>query len=191
MESEMMTHIESRCEEDKDAELWQRLVHAMALSDEAYNAYQKAMQIFLERSEKPIEKIRQVLEKGGGNLSDIRTVLIMLAQMRDPACMDLVPLFFWYALRIKLNPYVKDVLHSFGQDWVKKNLGKCVSKILEKGDDTDYSLMIRFCEDFDPALSVRLAKKAAASPDAAIRECGESSIESFIESCNIMKEALS
>jgi tetratricopeptide (TPR) repeat protein len=67
---------------------------------------------------------------------------------------------------------IREIIYSLPRDWVLERIDAQVEPILRAGEYDDYWMFLELYERLDPLRAVKLARRAASSADAAIREFG-------------------
>jgi hypothetical protein len=74
---------------------------------------------------------------------------------------------------------VREIIASLPREWVLERIDALVEPILRNEEYDDYWMFLELYEKLDPVRAVRLARRAADSADAAIREFGVERLVDF------------
>jgi hypothetical protein len=72
---------------------------------------------------------------------------------------------------------VRAAIRSLPRDWLLANLEEAAEPFLRQGTDDEYRRYLELYDELDRDLTARLARRAAAHPDADIREAGQDYLE--------------
>ncbi len=123
--------------------------------------------------------MRDVLKARNGNRAV--TAVALMKRMSTEEQKDLFPELMQLA-RSAHGPVgaVREIILALPRPWVLSRLDGEVSPILESEEYDDYWMMIELCEPLDPALAVRIARRAALSADAEVSELGLERVERLV-----------
>jgi hypothetical protein len=167
--------------------LWRELVCAVAHLEDARRTFMQISQEYGQQATAPLERIRRTLVEAKVD-SKYREALEVLAVLKDPKRVDLLPLVVKFCIQFRFAWIAKRVIQSFPKKWIADHFENAAFKIIEKGDDADFSMMIRYCVDFSLPVTAKICKKAALNSDSEIRDIAEHCINNFTEWCKAMRE---
>ncbi len=157
-------------------ELWQNLVN----SYEAYIRAREAVFVNMSSSER-VQLVGKSLHHPDTSPAAVAFAREMSVEERKQLLWDLVGLGSGFYGQTK---YAHEVILSLPHDWLRENIEPIVDKVLEKGSEEEYRLMLSLYSKVDRTLTRKLAERAIQSQDDLIRDAGETYLEKLNRSPN-------
>jgi hypothetical protein len=127
-----------------------------------------------------VELIRGALKLPGGNNRAAAVALLKKMSLEDQQLLfpELIQL-----ARSAHGPVgaVREIIASLPREWVLERIDAQVEPILRKEEYDDYWMFLELFEKLDPMRAVKLARRAAGSADASIREFGLERLANLVE----------
>jgi hypothetical protein len=148
--------------------LWERLVNSQ-------KAYDTAAQDFLSREPERLTVVRKALTGPERN-----TALWVARSLTPDELKQLLPELVHLARSVH-GPFeaVWNLILSLPREWVLAHIDAELDAILQHEEEDDYWMFLQLAERLDPALALRLAKRASAHSDCDIRELGEEYVQKW------------
>ena len=153
---------------EHDAAVWRRLV-------DSHKAFSLASREFLSPRTDRVALVRQALRT-----DDRATAVFMAPHLPISEIQQLLDV--WVALASHLNGFTqtaRDLILRLPRDWVLERIEAVAEPLLETGTDEEYRRLLELYRLLDSELTLRLARRAAASPDRHVREVGEEFLQSM------------
>jgi hypothetical protein len=147
-----------------DAAIWGYVIDASL-------AYLEASRSFLAEGVARVPVLRKALrEPGLPRMEALRMIPYLKEDERKELFEELVFLASWANGAVQC---ARDAIRSLPRDWVLARIEEAAEPLLAAGTDDEYRRFLELYELLDRALTLRLARRAAASEDLDIREAGE------------------
>jgi len=153
---------------DIDTSAWNRLA-------EAEDAWYRATQEFLGHDIRRVPILRRAIKSGNARLA-----LGVANALPVSEKMALFSLFVMVASEgTGLVQIARDIIASLPREWVLDRINEEAEPYLKDGTDWEFRRFLeRYCE-LDSGLAINLARRAAAHPDAEVREAGEEFLQAL------------
>lgn len=141
---------------------WSRLV-------QSHKAFSDASREFLTGSFDRVTLIRNAL---GGH--DKHTAIYVLKSLKQSELQELFDVLVFHASYSHgAIGSIRNAILSLPRDWVLTRIDEVAEPLLADGTYDEYRRLLELYALLDPALTRRLAERAARNPDPDIREAGE------------------
>lgn len=146
----------------RDEELWRRVA-------ENHKAFSLSLMEFFSDGVDRVSLIRHALMRGE------RATALYVAPSMKPE--ELILLFDEWVLLASFShggiKVARDVILSLPREWVLRNVERAAEPLLQSGTYDEYRRLLELYSDLDHGLALKLARRAATSPDEDIREAGD------------------
>jgi len=146
-----------------DQALWRALV-------DRENAFYSARAAFMSGAAGRVAVLRSALRSAAERGTALRVVSILPVAERQALFDDLVRLASVGHADVQL---VRDAILSLPPDWALARLEAAAEPLLRDGTDEEYRRLLELYIEMDPAVTRRLAHRAAQHADPHVREAGE------------------
>ncbi|MGH7139955.1 MAG: hypothetical protein ACREHD_29805 [Pirellulales bacterium] len=148
-------------------ELWDRLVSECTIA----GTTPAAIDDFLGAGVDRIGMLRDALRRPGGN--NRAAALVLLRKMTSNEQQQLLPELVQLA-RAAHGPVaeVRKIIASLPREWALPRIDAEIARLLDEENYDDYWMLIELLAELDRDRAVKLARRAAESADADVRELG-------------------
>lgn len=110
-------------------------------------------------------------------MMDVATALYVMGYLNVPERMQLLEELVELSLHHGLAMKIRELIRSLPRDYVLANVERIAEPLLEKGDYDEYRRFLELYLELDRELTLKLARRAAAHPDADVQEAGQEFLE--------------
>jgi hypothetical protein len=147
---------------EHDLEVWGHLV-------EGYSAWMNASKEFFAEGVDRVALVRRALRDGKGKFAAIQVLRSLKTQELQSLFDDLVE---WSSTGHGTVHVFREAILSLPRQWVLSRIEGVAEPLLRDGTYDEYRRFLELFIELDRDLALRLARRAAAHPDADIREAG-------------------